>query len=84
MTNPATFATEADRQHFEQEVFKRYFIAHIGRNPDPRGMALTYTGDLTLAQLMKRDTEHPDTYEREEISAMWFGFCLALKWDRDL
>lgn len=59
------------RERFEDRVYTAYFISQVtkalGVNPKCLGKS----------ELCKRNADGTD-YERTEISAAWFGWCLAL------
>lgn len=55
------------RDNFEHTVWTNYFIKHAS-------MTEGYTGELDKATLVKRNG---DDYEREDVSAMWYGFRMG-------
>jgi hypothetical protein len=64
------------RATFEELVYNKYFISLIGRNPDA-GSQWAFRLDekcMTMRELMERDED--GEYVREDISAMWYGWCL--------
>lgn len=77
-----TQRVEETRALFEERMFNAYFINSIVPNPDPNVMgAVSFVpgDDMTKDELCKRSENDPETYEREEVSAMWFGWKAAVK-----
>lgn len=71
---------EADRETFEERVYGAYFISQVRRTG--RGGPIEFVaapGTKEKAELLRRDPDAPFTYADEQISAMWFGWCLAAK-----
>jgi len=66
---------EASRSDFEEEIYREYFLRSIHK-PEPGGSFLR-TDAVTKAELCKRDG---DSYERPEVFAMWFGWCMHQKY----
>jgi hypothetical protein len=54
------------REHFENVVFFERFVRELDDCPDK-------------AKFLKRDPEDSKDYEDPHVSAMWFGWNLALK-----
>lgn len=69
---------EHTRKQFEDAVFGRYFLSTIKRTG--LGGCMTFMPDpekeLTQDELCARDG---DSYAREDVSAMWWGWCKALE-----
>lgn len=70
---------ETSRTSFEEQVFKKHFLSTITNTG--LGGCLTFMPDpekvLTRDALLLRDEK--GDYVREEISAMWYGWNLAMK-----
>lgn len=68
------------REVFENRVFQQRFLGSIRRNPDPRPRicgAMDLVSDCPdRAEVLKRDDR--DNYVDPYISAMWFGWRLAI------
>ena len=80
----ALIPTDEERAHFEERVFNHYFVSQIGRTG--LGGCLTFgvaSDTLTLAELCERSPTDTSDYKDEHISAMWFGFKLALAFSRN-
>ncbi len=73
---------EPFRPVFEECVFNGFFISTIVKNPDktPKISGATNfvsTCETTMDEFIKRS---PDgSYVREELNAMWYAWCLAIK-----
>lgn len=66
------------REQFEAGVFSARFIGSIQRTGKGGPMELMSVDCPTKAELMRR-SEVGDDYVDESVSAMWFGFKLALR-----
>jgi hypothetical protein len=77
MTRPSA-DLENTRKQFEDAVFGRYFLSTIKRTG--LGGCMTFMPDpekeLTQDELC---TRAGDSYAREDVSAMWWGWCKALE-----
>lgn len=70
---------EGARAAFEDEVFKAHFIKSISKKkPSDQFMSCDA---LNKDELCERDG---DDYKRPEVSAMWFGWKLALPFARKI
>lgn len=69
---------EATRKQFEDMVFNRHFMSTIQHTGLGGCMELMPDPNHTLTQdeLCERDG---DSYKRQDVSAMWFGWCQALE-----
>lgn len=68
----------ADRKNFEERVYDRYFISQVKRTGLGGPCEFMPAADIkTKDELTKRDKRATFTYVDKNISAMWFGWCLA-------
>jgi hypothetical protein len=67
---------KTDREIFEERVFNRYFLSTIQRTGKGGMFELQAVGAVPMAEFCARDG---DSYVREDVSAMWFGWGLHAK-----
>ncbi len=66
---------ELYRKQFEDEIFNKFFLAHIKYTPGP-GINLRSMTDITKAELVARDA---DNYAHEDVSALWHGYLMGIE-----
>lgn len=73
------YKTANHREQFEEKVFRERYLKSIKRNVDKPKNAMDFVSvDCpSMSYMLRRDDK--DNYEDEFISAMWFGYQLALK-----
>lgn len=69
---------ESTREVFEDKVFQAYFLSQIKRGPS--GFLTVSSEVKDKATLLARAEDGTYTDEFSQISAMWFGWNLALEW----
>ena len=68
---------DEERAAFEEAAFGAYFLSTIVQNPNPRGMRLISTADMTKAEFCRRA---PDgRYETDTVESAWWGWCKAIE-----
>lgn len=76
---------EESRTQFEERVFLERFIKSIKRNPDKPKNAIAGCLDFVPINCPNKDEflakDDKGEYKDESVSAMWFGYQLALKDD---
>ena len=66
--------TPKDRELFEDLIFQRYFLSHVTRELKLREPDTMKNKD----ELCARDGK--GNYTDRDVSAMWFGFTLAIEY----
>jgi len=62
------------QDHFEDKVFSKFFISSVKFVPNKQFAECT---NIRKAELMKKNEK--GEYVDEAISAMWFGYSIAMK-----
>lgn len=76
MSNSPQYRHSETRERFEDRVYNAYFISQITQAKPGEYFMGVSPDILYKAELCKRDASGTD-YERAEISAAWFGWCLS-------